>query len=145
MTRGVVVLPTILILGSVIIGIVLAGVFIAQLINRSNFGLRLEAEVTNIANAAAQDIYLRLNKSLLSVTQPCPNFLSSPDYSLPPSGRVSADVYLCQTSCGASICQYEAKIDARANVFVNKRFRVVFDADPVTGQVRVGALNLSRF
>ena len=143
---GVVVLPTVLIFGAIIISIVLTGIFIIQLINRSNFGIRLAAETSAAAYAAIDDVHLRLIKGVLS-PEPVECNDTSPiftAYNTIDLGRADVSVNVCKYSCGVMTCRYRVRTEAQA-MFVKRRLEAVFDADPVTGQVRLSSLESLEF
>ena len=120
--KGVAVLPTILVMGVVIIGLVLTGILVVRFINQSTFGIRLAAETRAAAQAAVDDANLRLVQGTLTVSRTCPGFASTPNYSFSDIGRATVDVFVCKTECGLNICQYEIKADAKA-LFIKRRLR----------------------
>ena len=145
--RGVVVLPTILIFSAIILGIVLAGLFIVQLINRSNFGIRLAAESVAAANAAIDDVHLRLIRDNLSPIPTECNDVSPvfTTYDTLTIGRVNVTQMVCKYTCGVSACRYRIRADAVASSFVKRRYEALMDSDQVTGQIRVGSVKAIGF
>lgn len=57
---GAVVLPTILILGSILVLIALTGIFLAYILNLNNYGIRLSAQALSRARAGIADAELKL-------------------------------------------------------------------------------------
>ena len=145
--QGVVVLPTILIFGAIIIGIVLTGIFIVQLINRSNLGIRLAIETSVAANTAIEDVHLRLIRGQLLPPPVICNDASPTftDYDSLDLGRVTVAVKVCKYTCGVVDCRYRVRADAQALLLVKRRLEAVFDVDAVTGQIRVSSLQVLEF
>lgn len=149
--KGVVVLPTILIFGAIIVGMVLTGVFVVQLITRSNFGVRLAAETSAAAQAGVEDVYLRLLKGTLKTTGGSTNFtqcddvtpIFSEDFNGLNLGRANVSIKVCEylTQCSdpTRVCRYRVITDASA-LFVKRSMEAVFDVDQTTGQVSLTSL-----
>ncbi len=142
--KGVAVLPTILVMGVIIIGLVLTGILVVRLINQSTYGIRLAAETGAAAQAAVDDAHLRLLRDELEVDKECPGFKSDENYSFEAIGRASVDVFVCKVTCGLGVCQYEVRADAKA-VFVKRRLKAILDVNPLTKQVEISSIKLEEF
>ncbi|KKR55663.1 MAG: hypothetical protein UT92_C0001G0006 [Candidatus Curtissbacteria bacterium GW2011_GWA1_40_24] len=90
--RAAIVLPTILLIGGIIVEIGLAGVFIAYFFSQSGLGVKLSEEALAAAQAGVQDAILKIVRDK--------NFGSS-SYSLTVANR-SADVTVCKDTCAGS-------------------------------------------
>lgn len=142
--KGVVVLPTIIIFGAIALGIVVTGLFVAQLINRSIFGIRLAAEARSAIKSAAADIQLRLIRGdLTAVTCEGGGVPASAPPETTSVGRITVTAKLCQEKCGLRTCLHRADITGRAPLFIVRKTSVVFDEDIVSGQVNLtSAINV---
>lgn len=128
-TAGVSTLPTMLLLGSIIIEIVVAMAFLTYYFNTLNFSARLTSEALETARAGAQD---GINKVILDK-----NCCGGP-YTVTTSNGRTATVNVCKDVClGAG----QTRVLSTATVF-NKQRTIEADlsVDPVTGQVAVNAL-----
>jgi len=144
---GAVVLPTVLVLGLIIIGLVLTGAFVVQFLNRSNFAIRLTTEATAAAQAALADFHLKLvRRSPSPLPALCndasPTFSDQGNFSL---GRTTVKIEACHYNCGGSPCRYRVRAEAKAFVFLKRLVEGVFDVDPVSGQVRISAIKNLEF
>lgn len=142
--KGVAVLPTILVMGVVIIGLVLTGILVVRFINQSTFGIRLAAETRAAAQAAVDDANLRLVQGTLTVSENCPEFPDSPNYSFSDIGRTTVEVFVCKTECDLHVCQYEIRADAKA-LFIKRQLKAILDVDPLTKQIKVSSIKLEEF
>lgn len=155
---GVVILPSVLILGVIIVGIGLTGIFVVRLLNQANFDVRLGAEATAAATAGIEDANLRLLQGVITVNNTdtidndCDDSgdFSSETYTLPQlGGRVNTSVRVCQTepNCLTSVdsCQFKVLAESSGSFFVKRRVKGVFDKDGVTGEMRLISIDSVEF
>src|SRR3989344_6067104 len=117
---GLVLLPTIIVLGSVIVGIGSVGLLAVSTLNRSNYSIRLSATALSVANSGISDANLRINRNPIWTPASC--------YVLN-VGSYSADVCVEKTGTGYIV-------NSSGTVLLSKRqLKAIFDVDPVTNQV----------
>ncbi len=91
-SRGVSTLPTMLLLGGIIIEIAIASAFLTYYFNVTNFGARLAAESLAAARAGVDDALIKIVRNR--------NFTAYPDpYEVQVSGGRVASVIVCKDTC----------------------------------------------
>jgi len=94
--RGLAALPTILLIGGIIVEIAIAGVFISYLLSQSGFGAKLSAEALAAAQAGVQDALMKIVRDK--------TFSSSSGYDITVGSR-NARVVVCKDSkTVSSVC-----------------------------------------
>ena len=139
--KGAVVLPAVIIFGAIALSLVITGLFVTQIVNRSVFGVRLAEEVRAAAQSAVADVHLRLIRDNISLPVLCND--SNPtfsNYDIIVPGRVTVDAGICYYNCNIDVCRYRARVDATSTFLVSRKVEAVFDKDVITGQVRMGEL-----
>jgi len=122
--RAVAALPSIIIMGSIILEIAVVGAFLAYLFSQSGYGLRLSAEALNAARAGAQDAILRVVRN---------KDFSSSGYTLTNNGRDATVVVLASTpTSGFTTVTSDASALSR-----RKKIKVVLTIDSLTGKVDI--------
>lgn len=125
--RAVAALPSIIIMGSIILEIAVVGAFLAYLFSQSGYGLRLSAEALNAARAGAQDAILRVVRN-----KDFPSGHAS-EYTITNNGRDTTVVVLASTpSSGFTTITSDASALSR-----RKKIKVVLAIDSLTGKVDV--------
>lgn len=131
--RGVATLPTMLLLGGIIIEITIALAFLAYHFNVITYASRIAAEVLEVARAGASEATLRVirNKNYSSVA---PFVLTVNQNPLR-----TASVQVCKDIlCGGSSSSGKTEIISTATVANRSgRIRVLLSVDPITGLVSV--------
>ncbi len=125
---GVSTLPTMLLLGSIIIEIVIAMAFLTYYFNTLNFSARLSAEALEVARAGVQD----------GISQVILNKNYTGTYTVTTSNGRTANVDICRDVClGAGM----TRVLSTAHI-ANKQRTIEADlsVNPSTGQVTVSAL-----
>ena len=135
--KGVSTLPTMLLLGSIIIEIVIAMAFLTYYFNTLNFSARLTSESLETARAGAQD---GINKVILDK-----NAYFLPAYQVTTSNGRTANVTITRPiACSpdpASPVTGQTLIDSVATVFnKNRAIRAVMQIDCLSGQVGITSL-----
>jgi hypothetical protein len=128
--NGISTLPTILLLGSIIIEIAIAIAFLTYYFNLSNFATRLSAEALATARAGMDDGIIRLVRDK--------NF-SSAGYTVTVGNR-TANVEVCNVTC-PGLATNQAKVTSVATALnKKKKLEAVLTVDSVTGQVTVNSI-----
>lgn len=135
---GVSTLPTMLLLGSIIIEIVIAMAFLTYYFNTLNFSSRLASESLETARAGAQD---GINKVILDK-----NAYFVPAYQVTTSSGRTANVTITRPNpCSSDFVATPTgttQIDSTATVFnKNRTIRAVVQVDCLSGQVGVTSLS----
>lgn len=125
--KGVSSLPTMILLGGIIIEIAIAIAFLAYYFNTTIFAARLSAEALAAAQAGVDDAILKiiLNK----------NYNDS--YSLSVN-RSAAEVIVCKDIC-AGVGKHEI-ISEGNSLNRKKKIRAIVEVDSDTGQVKVESI-----
>ncbi len=126
---GVSTLPTMLLLGGIIIEIAIASAFLTYYFNITNFASRLTAEALAAARAGADDAIIRVvrNKSFYG------------SYSVEVANGRTAAVTVCNVTC-PGLGSGQAKVTSTASV-LNKKSRVEAVLTITTdGQVAVNSI-----
>lgn len=111
---GVSTLPTMLLLGGIIIEIAIAGAFLTYYFNVTNLGARLSAEALAAARAGADDALIQVVRNRTFSPDPNPYELTLT------SGR-TASVYICGEACTGVSGKTQVVSTATA---LNKKSRV---------------------
>ncbi|KKU77396.1 MAG: hypothetical protein UY12_C0026G0015 [Parcubacteria group bacterium GW2011_GWA2_47_8b] len=130
--KGISSLPTMLLLGGIIIEIAIAIAFLTYYFNVSNFAARLSAEALAAARAGIDDATIKvvLNKN-------CPDSSCPSPYTLALGDR-AVTVTICKDTC-AGVGKHQ--VTAVGSAFAIRRQMVaILEVDPVTGEVKVESL-----
>jgi len=122
---GIAALPTILLISSILVEVVVVGVVLANALNNSRFSERVAAEAYAAANAGAEDAILRIIRyKNCPATPGCPS-----SYSLAVGSR-SADVSIVDSGGGVITIQSTGTASMR-----KKKIEVILGASSNTGEV----------
>lgn len=127
--EGIAALPTMLLLGGLVVEIIIGVTATSYIFVQSEFGYRLSSEAFMAARAGIEDAIMKvvLNK----------NFTSSP-YTLA-VGNYSADVNICGNPPCAAIGKF--KITSLGKAQSRRRnLQAILNVDSVTGEVRLESL-----
>jgi len=125
--RGVAVLPAVLLIGGLIAGIGISGVFIAYYLNQSSFGVKLSQEALSAAQSGAQDAMLKIIRDR--------NFNFNPNPYTLNLGNYSAQITVCKDTCAGT---GKFQIDSLGTSFNKQRkIRAVINYNNLTGEVRL--------
>lgn len=134
-SRGQILLPTVLVLGFLVMTIGLVGLFIVSSLNRANYAIRLSTNALAAAESGVQDGQLKIIRGVYSsYSTAC-----STIYTLNLQNN-SADVCIYQPidpTCGG--CYFVDSVGRAGNQM--KKLRGIFDSDLVTKQLRVRSIN----
>lgn len=129
-SSGVSTLPTMLLLGGIIIEIAVAIAFLTYYFNITNFATRLSAEALATAKAGLDDGIIKLVRDK--------NF-SSAGYTVAVGNR-STNVEICNVTC-PGLGADKAKVTSTATAINKKRkLEAVLTIDTVTGKVAVDSI-----
>ena len=123
MTRGAVLLPTIITIGFLMVGVGLAGSVILITLNRSNYNLRLSTAALAAARAGIDDAYLRILRTKYTG-----------NYSLS-LGERRAEISVAEVNN-----QYTVNSLGTAGR-VQRKLQAILDADSRTHAVKLQSLN----
>lgn len=135
--KALVLLPTVLALGFVVVSIGLTGLFIVFTLNRSNYAIRLSNSALAAAQAGIKDANLRIIRN--------PNWLPVGCNSSNPLDEInrtysldieSYKVYVCVEKVGDD---YIVNALGKARVY-KKQLKAIFDKDPITNQIRTQSI-----
>jgi len=138
-TSGVAALPTILLIGGIIVEIGIAGAFISFLLSQSGFGAKLSAEAFAAAQSGIDDAMMRIVRDK--------NFYTGPaaPYTLTVGNR-SAQVIICKdfktvSSACDTINDGKDEITSLGSALTKRRqLRAIVNVDNNTGEVRVESI-----
>ena len=126
---GVSALPTVLLLGGIIIEISIAIAFLTYIFNQTNFAARLSSEALAIAKAGVADAIVRVINNKDCPVAGCPAF-----YTLSINNRTAA-ITICKDTCaGIGKTQIES---SGAAFLQNRKLRAVLNVNPTTGKVDI--------
>ncbi len=138
MKKGLVLLPTVLILGFVVVSIGLTGLFVIFSLNRSNYGIRLAANALATADAGIDDAHLRIIRGTNALSTDCsaidPATPSSYTYSLAAGVNTA---YICIRKSGNT---YEV-FSLGAARGRRRKLKAILDEDNRTKQIRLQTIN----
>lgn len=138
MKKGLVLLPTVLILGFVVVSIGLTGLFIIFTLNRSNYNIRLAANALAAADAGINDAYLRIIRGTNPLSADCsaldPASLPLGAYNLPVG---SHNAYVCIQRSGNVYHVFSLGV-ARGR---RRKLKAILDEDARTKQIRLQTIN----
>ncbi|MDP1718980.1 MAG: hypothetical protein Q8L24_00970 [bacterium] len=113
--KGVSTLPTMLLLGGIIIEIAIASAFLTYYFNVTNLAARSSAEALAAARAGADDAIIRLVRDMkFSATEP---------YTVEVASGRGASVTVCNMTCPLPLTSEQAKVTSTASVF-NKKSKI---------------------
>lgn len=133
--KGLVALPTLLIIGSIIVDIAIALAAGVSFLINSDYGVRKSMETLAAAKAGAYDGIMKLarDKTYDAATQ---------DYNLAVTGDISANVVVCkETACGYAADSGKHKISSTATFLTRrKKMEAVAFVASTTGAVTLESL-----
>ena len=136
--KGQVLLPTVLILGFLVMTIGLIGLFVVANLNRANYAIRLSTSALAAAESGIRDAQLRIIRG----TNELNCLLSFEGFSYNYDLVVgSYKAYVCVTAIVNSYTVDSLGVAGSQK----KKVRGVFDVDAVTKQLRVGSINEIQF
>ena len=138
MNRGLVLLPTVLILGFVVVGISLTGLFVIFTLNQSNYSIRLAANALAAANSGIDDAQLRIIRGTNGLSPDCsmidPQVSVSYTYLIDVSNYKS---YVCIQKLGNVYNVFSLGV-ARGR---RRKLKAILDEDSITKQIRLQSIN----
>ena len=145
--RGAVLLPTILIIGFLMVALGLAGSIIVLLLNRSNFSIRLATAGLAAARTGIDDAYLRIIRDNTWPAADCDIRQSAGDanktYDLT-LGEIK--VYVCvKKETFTNEVKYTINSLAKGGFNSKRQLQAVLNADRATHQVKIHSLNEVEF
>ncbi len=93
--NGIAALPTMLLLGGIIVEISIVGAFISYLFSQSSFGIRLSEEALSLAQSGIQDALIKIIRNRSTIT-------SGGTYTLIIENNKKVDIIICKDSKTAS-------------------------------------------
>lgn len=127
-SRGAALLPTVLVMGAVLLSIGVAGMTLGVALNRSNNSIRLSERALSAARAGVADAARRIIRDP-SWAPSCASLSSGPFYALSLAGATSS---ICASRSG-----YRYSIEAEgAAQGVKRRIDAEFEVDPTSGKVQ---------
>lgn len=123
--RGVAALPTMLLIGGIVIEIAIAGAFLAFVFISSNLSAKLNATAVAVARAGVQDAMLRIVRDK--------GYSNALGYTLT-VGSYSAAVTV---TAGSPIAGEDTIISTATVLTRQKSFQAVVSVDSTTGEVRL--------
>ena len=135
-------LPAVIILGSVVVSIGLVGLFVVFTLNRSNYSIRLSSTALAVAQAGIKDAHLRLIRNPIWTPLGCnsANALNDANQTyILNVGNYKA--YVCLEKIGAGYL-----VNSLGRVLLHQRqVKAILAVDPVTYQIRLQSLNEVQF
>ena len=134
--KAIVALPTILLIGGIIVEIAVAGVFIAYLLSQSGFGAKLSAEALAAAQAGIQEAMMKIVRDK--------NFSSS-GYDIAVGSR-AAHIIVCKDSKTVSSACSTAnpgkdEITSLGSASIKRRqLRAMVNVNSATGEVKIESI-----
>lgn len=140
--KGLVLLPTILMLSFVVLGIGLTGLLIVFTLNRSNYAIKLSNSALSVAQAGIHDANIKIirnpNWSPVGCNSALPLNDTNKTYTLSIS---SNSVYVCVEKTGNKYT-----VNSLGKIMnQSKQLKAIFDADSVTNQIRLQSINEVQF
>lgn len=124
---GVAALPTVLLIGGLIVELGLAGVLIAYLLSQSSFGAKLSAEALAAASSGVEDATLKIVRD---------KSFSSPGYNLTVGNR-SAYIVVCKDTCVSGKYQVISTGSALAK---KRKLEAIINVDGVSGEAIIESI-----
>ncbi|HDH31542.1 MAG TPA: hypothetical protein ENH26_02075 [Candidatus Wolfebacteria bacterium] len=138
--KGIIALPTMLLIGGVIVEIGIAGLLVSYFLIQSNLGIRLSAEALAVARSGTQDAIIKIIRDK--------NFTSGSPYSLT-VGEWSAQIIVCKdsrtisTACDDLDPSNKGKHEITSLGIVQKKQRkiqTILNVNSATGEVNVESI-----
>lgn len=136
--NGVAALPTILLLGGIIVEIAIAGAFVSYLFSQGSFGIRASEEALSFAQSGIQDAIIRIIRNK--------DFSSTSGYDITIANK-TAHIVVCKGSKSVgSDCNVlndgKDEITSLGTVMIKKRkLRAIVNVNVNTGEVKVESIN----
>jgi len=124
--RGQAALPTIVLVGGIMIEIVLAGTLLVFFFNNSVYGTRLSAEALEAARSGIQDALIKLSANK--------NFSGTYEFSL--GGSVSAEITVDQDPAGYSEEKVRV-VSIGQGITRNRKLEAIVNVEKVAGVVQI--------
>lgn len=131
-SRGAVLLPTVIMMGAVLLAIGMAGLTVGVVLNRANGLIRTSARARAAALAGMQDVSRRLVRD--SVWSPTCVSVAQPTYALTLTG---SSVAVCATRAGNAVTVQSVGTASG----VSRRIDAVLSVDTVSGKITVQSSN----
>jgi uncharacterized protein (UPF0333 family) len=133
--KGAAALPIVLLVGSLLVEIGIAGSFIAYYLSQSGFGVKLSAEALAAAKAGIQDTKMRIVRNK--------NFIPSPNPYTLNIGNNSAQITVCKelktvsTACDTAMSG-KFEVTSLGMAFTKRRqVRAILYVDSTTGEMKL--------
>ncbi len=137
--NGIAALPTMLLLGGIIVEISIVGAFISYLFSQSSFGIRLSEEALSLAQSGIQDALIKIIRNRSTIT-------SGGTYTLIIENNKKVDIIICKDSKTASSnCDTsnngKDEITSLGSVLTKKRkLRAIVNINSNTGEIKVESI-----
>ncbi|MEK7657956.1 MAG: hypothetical protein AAB366_02055 [Patescibacteria group bacterium] len=126
--RGIVALPTILIIGGIIVEIGLAGILVAYLVSQSGFGVKMSAEAMAAAQAGVNDAIMKVVRDK--------NFFTGASTTLAVGDR-SAEVSVIRDNPSIG----KSAVFSIGTAFNKKRkLKALLNVNSITGEVKIESI-----
>lgn len=122
--RGIAALPSVLIIGGIIVQIAVVGAFLSYLFASAGYGTRLASEALNAARAGAQDAMMRVARD---------KTFSSDGYTVTTNGR-DATVVVTRDS---PVAGQDTILSTATALTRQKKIEIILEVDATTGQLEV--------
>jgi len=133
--KGAAALPIVLLVGSLLVEIGIAGSFIAYYLSQSGFGVKLSAEALAMTKAGIQDAKMRIVRNK--------NFIPSPNPYTLTIGNNSAQITVCKelktvsTACDTAMAG-KFEITSLGMAFTKRRqVQAILYVDSITGEMKL--------
>lgn len=133
--KGAAALPIVLLVGSLLVEIGIAGSFIAYYLSQSGFGVKLSAEALAAAKAGIQDTKMRIVRNK--------NFIPSPNPYTLNIGNNSAQITVCKelktvsTACDTAMAG-KFEVTSLGMAFTKRRqIQAILYVDSITGEMKL--------
>lgn len=137
--KGAMLLPTILMMGAVVMMIGMAGLTVAVSFNRSNASIRASNGALEAARAGIADVERRIVRNPQWVPSVCVSLKDLPSYLLMVSNEATVNICVIKSNNNYAV---QALGKARLK---ERRLNAVIAIDPTTHQVRTQSINEIQF
>ncbi len=142
MTKGLVLLPAILMMSFVVLGIGLTGLLIVFTLNRSNYAIKLSTNALSVSQAGIYDANIKIIRN--------PNWSPVGCNSSLPLNDGNKTYVLSVGSNNAYVCVEKAgnkyTVNSLGSVLTQKKqLKAKFDTDNITNQIRLESINEVQF
>lgn len=133
-SRGAVLLPTVIMMGAVLLAIGMAGLAVGVVLSRSNNLIRTSSRALAGARAGVQDVTRRFVRDSSWVPSPACTFYTSPTYSLVFNG---SSVAVCVARSGSAVTVQSVGTSNG----ISRRVDAALSIDAISGKVTLSSTN----